>query len=434
MSAAGLRSQYRQAVPTGTRQVYVSGSGSDSSAGTFAAPYRNLSKALSGAVAGDQIIALDAGPYAHTSVYQKAGNPGRWISIESANDSFQPLISVADNSGNDGLDIQASSFIGVFGFEVAGLQTSTSTNPSGITVYQGSHHVAIWNNLVHDFPGGGINCFYVAGGGWDLVDIFYNTIHATCRYSPNNTSGISVYGAQDLTGDLLGGYGYRLVGNYVYDVLCTVPYAPGGLNYVTDGNGISLDSLWVPNNLDTGLTPYSKRGLVLGNVVAACGGRGLHVFNTINVDDLFNTYIGSLRTTSPAITNGVETDAFYSPALAIANGVVHYGNLIVPLNTPNTTDGVSAYTNNVVLGGTQAVPSGNVDRRTLIAAYLAGNPTAAALLTGLPMSAFAPITPDLTASAAPLPAQALATGPRPSGSWAAGALEVPQPGRVLVHT
>ena len=325
--------------------------------------------------------------------------PRDWLSIQSIAGTVRPVISVADNSGDDGVDIQESSFVGLYGFEIEGLQTSASPNPSGVAVFRDSDHVVIWNNDIHDFPGGGVNDFYapatvygghaLPAGGWDLVDVSFNTIHETSKYNPTNTSGISFYGAVATSTGTLGGYGYRAVGNYVYDVICLVDSASGAgtYPYVTDGNGISVDSLSVP--YQAGLSPYTKPGLIEGNVLAGNGGRAVHVFNSVDVDGFFNTAVGNLRTASPAITGGAELDS------NVPGGhVEYYGNVIVPLNSSSTTDATSSYADNVIAGGTEGVPTGNLDRRATGAAYLTGDPTRASVVSGHPMSFFAPVAPD----------------------------------------
>jgi len=302
---------------------------------------------------------------------------------------------VADASGDDGVDVQESSFVGLYGFQIEGLQTSPNPNPSGVAVFRDSDHVFVWNNTIHDFPGGGVNDFYtpattydgalLPAGGWDVVDVSFNVIHATSRYNPTNTSGISFYGAVATTTDTLGGFGYRAVGNYIYDVICLVDSSSGAgtYPYVTDGNGISIDSLSVP--YVAGLAPYVKAGLVEGNVIAGNGGRAVHVFNSVNVDGYFNTAVGDLRTDSPAIDGHAELDS------NVPGGNVHYyGNIVLPLNTTATTDAVSTYTDDVIAGGVASVPSGNIDRRSLGPAYLLGDPTATTVTVGQPMSFFVP--------------------------------------------
>jgi hypothetical protein len=442
----GLRTLYRQTVISGTRTVYVAAaSGSDSNNGTsHAQAYATINAAITAAQAGDRIL-VDTGTYGYLSIYGVAADALHWVSIESYNDNVRPIISVADNSGNDGVDIQLTSFIGLYGFEIVGLQTSTNTNPSGVGVFRGSTYVMIWNNLIHDFPGGGVNCFYTASivynmntlpaGGWDIVDVSFNTIYNTSKYNPDNTSGISFYAGVDTTGTTWDGrYGYRAIGNYIYNVICTVNYTPGGDNFITDGNGISCDSLNTPNSLNPGLPSYTKYGLLEGNLIVGCGARAVHIYNTINVDDIFGTYVGNLRTNSPAINNGVETDAQYDSSPG-ANGVTHYGCVIMPLNTPNTTDTVSTYTNCVITGGTQAVPTGNIDHHIVGAAYLSGTPTTTTVLSSQVTGFYTPVTPDTIArSSHGYGYQALGAGPRATSStgiWTVGALELPLSTRVI---
>jgi hypothetical protein len=267
-------------------------------------------------------------------------------------------------------------------------------------VFRGSEHIDVWDNDIHDFPGGGVNAFYalatvynghqLPAGGWDLLDVSFNTIHGTSRYSPENTSGISFYGAVDTSGSTLAnGYGYEAVGNYVYDVLCLVDSSSGlgTYPYVTDGNAISIDSLSIP--YQPGIRPYTKPGLIEGNLLVGNGGRAVHVFNSVDVDGLFNTAVGNLRTQSPAIDGGVEMDS------NLLDGRVRYeGNVIMPLHTPNSTDHVSFYVRNVIAGGTQPVPAGNIDRRRVGVAYLAGDPSAAKLTVVESTAFFMPVNPD----------------------------------------
>ena len=424
-----LRTTYEQDVVSGTRAVYVEArGGSDANTGrSKSTAYATIQHAVDVAHPGDRVL-VGAGSYGYLSVYGRRGDARHWLSIESINDNVRPVISVAGDAGNDGVDIQQSSFVGLFGFEIEGQQTSSSPNPSGVAVFRGTDHVYIWNNNIHDFPGGGVNDFYVPAtaydghllpaGGWDLVDVSFNTIHETSKFNPTNTSGISFYGAVDSTGSTLDGFGYRAVGNYIYDVICVVDSVSGAgtYPYVTDGNGISVDSLSVPYVV--GLRPYSKPGLLEGNVIAGNGGRAVHVYNSVNVDGFFNTAVGNLRTNSPAIDGGVELDSTVP-----GGNVDYYGNVVIPLHTPNTTDGESSYADNVISGGTQAVPAGNIDRRIAGGAYLNGDPTTATASGVHSMGFFAPVAPDRVPGRSGMTGfQALDAGPRRNGAVPAGAL------------
>jgi parallel beta-helix repeat protein len=207
-----------------------------------------------------------------------------------------------------------------------------------------------------------------------------------------NTSGISFYGGQDLTGTTIDGtYGYRAVGNYIYNVVCTVPYTAGGLDFVTDGNGISPDSLAIPNSLNPGLKPYLKRGLIDSNVIVGCGGRAVHIYNSKNIDVVNNTVVGNLRTKSPAINGSTEIDLALDVADA-KNGVVIANNLIAPTNTTRAFDrSAQTVTANTAVGGTDAVPSGNQSLRSMGLRVFPQAPTASALAEGLAPTALVPV-------------------------------------------
>ena len=428
--SASRLAAYEAQVVSGVRTVYVEADrGSDAANGdSEKTAYATIQHAVDVARPGDRIL-VGPGDYGYVSIYGYRGDPTHWLSIQAVPGRGQPVIDVAEDSGDDGVDIQESSYVGLYGFQIEGLQTSSEPNPSGVAVFRDADHVFVWDNDIHDFPGGGVNAFYapatvfdgvpLPAGGWDLVDVSFNTIHGTSRYNPTNTSGISFYGAVTAgPATLAGGFGYEAVGNYVYDVLCLVDSTSGqgAYPYVTDGNGISVDSLSVP--YVPGLAPYTKTGLIEGNLLAGNGGRAVHVFNSVDVDGYFNTAVGDLRSSSPAIDGGVELDS------NVPDGhVVYYGNVIVPLHTPNSTDGVSVYVDDVIAGGTQAVPAGDFDRRSVGAAYLRGDPTAGTVVVPRPVRSFTPVTPVRV----PVPAgttdvHALDTGRPSTGTAPAGAL------------
>jgi hypothetical protein len=431
------------------RTLYVATTGSDSNSGlTAAAPFLTINAAITACRAGDRIV-VAPGTYAPFSFYNKQGYVGAYITIEGVGASINAATNATD--GAAAVDFQLCSYVAMYGFEVYGSQTMSPTSISGVAIFRSSDHIGIVGCNVHDFPSGGINCFYIQAttganplpaGGWDCVDLLFNTVHGTSRYDPNNTSSISIFGAADTTnGALLAGrYGYRLVGNVLYDALCLQPYTAGGFTYVTDGNAISLDSLNTATVFNAGNVPYTKFGLVEGNIGMGCGGRGCHIYNTINVDIIGNLWAGNLRTNSPAINGGVEQDATYdtNPANAAASGVTSVGNIIWPTNTPNSTDTYTTRTGDVILGGTQTVPAGCIDKRSVGAAYFAGLPTEAQLIAGLALSALVPVSP-VTFSKPGTPYvltayQALAVGARPRSTWTVGPLEPTTPARVLVHS
>jgi len=370
-----LRQMFRSRVRCGTRRLYVSGVGSDSNSGSAQAPFREIGTAVRAARPGDLIL-VETGTYGYTEVRDFHGRDGAWLGIMTAHSRVRAVIHVPAPT-DDFVNVVGSSYVGLYGFEIVGDQDNPNTNGSGLSVYGNSHHVTVWANHIHDFPGGGVNCFDV-GGSHDLVDISYNTIHGTSKWSPSNTSGISIYAPRDLTGGarISDGFGYRIVGNYVYDVECRVPFTAGGFSFVTDGNAISLDLI-----RDT--YGYTKPILVENNILAGCGGRGVHAYGTVNVLARHNTVVGNMRTVSPAITGGAELDG------STDRTVRYVENVICPIHTPQTSDQSSAYHANIILGGAQAVPAGNQDLRSQGLGYFAGPLTRSMTTSGAPRAAFA---------------------------------------------
>lgn len=420
-----LLAAYHQLILSGRRTIHVKGvTGNDCNDGSSSRPFATISRAIKTALPGDRILVYN-GVYSYVSVYGFTGNAEAWLSIEAAS-GHTPVIDVANaaHATGNGLDVQKSSFVGTFGFEIRASQCQHNSDSSGVGTFQNSHHIVHWAHHVHDFPGGGINHFYYEGG-WDLVDVSYNLIHDCCKYSVYNTSGVSFYGAVDSTKTTWDGrYGYHATGNYIFNCLCTVPYTPGGKNFVTDGNGISVDSLNTPNNLHPEIVPYTKHGRVDSNVVVGCGGRGIHIYNSINVDLWFNSIIGNMRTDSPAITDSADADAAYDHTPARPN-VNYYACVLLPLNTPNTTTAIASYRQCVIAGGRQSVPTGNIDRHNLGVAYFQGKPTEAELIAGIQVEKLRPAQADeICVKGLSLPSYTvLGRSRRPrSDTWAAGAL------------
>ena len=405
---------FRQTYPGGLRTLHVSGAGDDARSGLRPdQAKRSIQAAVDISRPGDRIV-VATGSYGHTEFFDRHGTPTAWITIEAA-PGARAVVDVSASRASwdrtrwtNGLDVQLSSHVGVHGLEIRGDQASPDPDPSGVAVFRRSRAVAIWACDVHDFPGGGVNCFATGAatvggtalpaGGWDAVDVFFNRVHATSRRSTYNTSGISFFGGQSLgssVGD--GRYGYRAVGNHVFDVVCKVPYVPGGFDFVTDGNGISVDSLAVPNSLSAGLPPYPKRGLVEGNVVVACGGRGVYVYNSRDVDVVNNTVVGNLRTASPAITGSTDIAVVLDRPVA-HNGVVIANNVIAPLSTARAFDRVAqTVVGNTALGGTDPVPGGNSSQRRSGLSAFRIRPSVASLAAGLDPASLAPRVDRLVA-------------------------------------
>jgi len=363
-----ILSLFLQSCPSGTRKRFVAINGNDSTGnGSQLAPFATINRAISDAVAGDQIL-VSSGTYGYTRFDGRHGTPWQWITLLPA--TPQDQVKVHINPTNTGtyeeLALINSSFIGIYGIEVfgGGLLGVDDANPdrSAVSIYGGSNHIKVWSCHLHDVPGGGINCFDT-NGSFDMIDLSFNTIHGTSRRSPSNTSGISVNNGKDITNGKVwrGGHSIRIVGNHIYDVLCTVPFTPGGQTIVTDGNGVSLDLMFDTYN-------YVKPILVESNIIHGCGARAVHSYGCINTDIFHNVGWGNLRTDSGAINGDPEFDSEQGgrtqTSLQAASNLI-YGNIIVPTKNGKWRDNRSTYDYNVVLVGNQAVDGTNIDHKAL---------------------------------------------------------------------
>lgn len=169
------------------------------------------------------------------------------------------------------------------------------------------HHVVVRRNLVHGFPGGGIQT-----GSGDFLVIEDNTTHGNANHSFYGHSGISVFRSRAVeTGEQPA---HRIIvrRNRSFANYQKVPSTAIGASAPTDGNGIIVDS-----TLDTG---YPYRTLVQNNLVFDNGGTGIHAFRSAHVDILHNTSF--LNSRNPA-QDGGEILSIASRDVVIANNVLH---------------------------------------------------------------------------------------------------------------
>lgn len=303
-------------IPTGSGTTYyVSPTGNDSSDGrTPGTAFRTLQRGGDLLAAGD-VLQLASGDYVQPDSskavlrIKRAGNPAAWIAIRAGAGQHPRVVS----RNRLGIQIDSSSYILIEGLELQGnalqldsawavAQANDPTNPltNNVGILVGglgrySHHVALRNNSIHDFPGSGI-----ATVNTDYLLIQGNTIHGNALYSPKAGSGVSTF--QNWNYDNGGGYHNRILANRVYHNSNLVPNLATGT--YTDGNGIIVDDA---RNTKNGATigAYNGRTLIENNVVYENGGRGIHVYLSDHVDIVNNsTYHNTLQ---PRGTKGEVT-------------------------------------------------------------------------------------------------------------------------------
>jgi parallel beta-helix repeat protein len=192
--------------------------------------------------------------------------------------------------------------------------TGIGINPDYNNLAQPSHHIIIRKNTVYNFGSGGIYTY-----GADFVVLEDNVLYNNVWYSPYGASGISFYQNRDTQP----GYtGYRMIvrRNISYGNRNFLPCSCVGFEKISDGNGIIVDdSRNTQNESPYGI--YTGKTLLANNIVHDNWGRGLHVFESDNVNIINNTAFSNSY--GPTIPQG-------QISVINADNVRVYNNIAVP--------------------------------------------------------------------------------------------------------
>ncbi len=208
---------------------YVALTGSDSSAGTQASPFRTIQHSVNSlGSAGGTICIEDAGPYAEAVTLSASGTAGRWLAIRgiaAARAEISP-----PSSGSFAININSQSYIAIEHVQINGGEI-------GIVSSGGGSHWYVGDDEIENASGSGVQL-----NNGDYLTIVGSLVHNNAATWSNDGSGISVYEPTQL--DSSAGTHVYIGANFVYDN----SNPSGG----TDGNGILLDSF-----ADSGFTASS---------------------------------------------------------------------------------------------------------------------------------------------------------------------------------
>ena len=328
---------------------YVDGlNGNDASSGlSVSQAFKTLQKGADSALPGSTVYVLDTTTYisnrdttydSHTYPLHinNPGLPGYYINYKAY--SGRPKIYNDFNWAGIKVDGSAA-YIHIEGFEVIGNAPAVDysyaithkddlnnymTSHTGISVQRAfpgdgthfPHHVIIKNNICHDNAGSGIGA-----EDSDYISIIGNISYNNANWSPYAESGITFgFSAQF---DKNPGYHHYVMGNYCYNNHEYVPFFAVG--YISDGNGIIVDSLNTPQNSHGS---FIGRTLIANNICFNNSGRGLNVFASSNVDVINNTtyHNGAAGTgTSP---DGVESHVDSETSVNVSTGCFFYNNIL----------------------------------------------------------------------------------------------------------
>lgn len=336
-------------VPSGSRVFYVdSGNGDDSASGVSVdEAWQSLSRGIEALEPGVDVFVLD-GVYeelqspnqAHYVIRDLHGSADQWSRL-LAFPGHQPTIRATSTSG---IEILFSEYVEVSGFHIEGIGFGPENSQGYGIIARDGHHFVFQDNELHGMGNSGI------GGGMNSshFTIANNVIYDNALWSPDGSSGVSLWRLSNVGGADEDGYANRIIGNTIYGnenrVNCTCP--PGGV--ITDGNGIIIDQ--------SNINGYTGRSLVSDNTIFRNGGRAINAFDSAHIDIFNNT------TYQNAFTDGLhgeraEIGTFQASDVRIEKNLVVAADGTTAIST---SDDITVV-NNVFVGGDELGPNPGIE-------------------------------------------------------------------------
>jgi hypothetical protein len=329
--------------PATTYNYYVSPTGSDTAAGTKAAPFKTLARAAKAAVKASTTVWVAPGTYAGGIKTTASGTAtGRiyWVSSTKWGAKIVPPSSSTNNNAWD----NRGNYVSIIGFDVDGTNSGSGTKWTH-GIYTGGSYGMIQDNHIHHIArsvactsaGGsaiGVDSYY-HGVKSDIVSNVVNDIGpAGCTY----VQGIYVSTSGTIKNNLV--YRVGAVGIHLWhdatDVKITnntvtasnfgmvigggdFYYTTAGANNVYVANNIIYDNKYgISEQGKTGTANQYKNNLVYQNPSYNISLRnGLQATGTVSSNPLFKAYSRTaatpdfhLSTSSPAIGRGIATNAY----------------------------------------------------------------------------------------------------------------------------
>jgi parallel beta-helix repeat protein len=309
------------APPISTGAVFfIAPTGNDDNPGSEASPWKTIHKAVGTLKAGETVL-IKNGTYLGGLYIQRSGAPGKPITYK-AFPGARPIIEA--NQPTSGAFFEGVSYVNLegldFEYTAPGAEAANGERGEGGIMIQDSpagahsHHIAITNNRVHNFPGGGIGSNLS-----DYISIVGNTVWENALWSKYDGSGISLY--RSLNVDSAGGYHNVIRGNTVFNNENRVPDYKN--KAITDGNCIIIDdSRNTQHELGDPLKDkrYTGATLIENNICSGNGGGGVRIYSSDNVLARHNTLFRNQITTT---INAGEMTAYDASNVRFVNNIVY---------------------------------------------------------------------------------------------------------------
>lgn len=289
---------------------YVRPTGSDKNDGrSEQAPFATPQKAIDVAGPGNIVLVMNGTYMPHdvqegVVAFRHAGTPSAWIVLKNYS-GHQPVFSAvgtwnAIRLGQRGTTAKPSAEPALAYIETRGLRIrgdadvakekyadligkpDPHTNSNGINItgrYETNkpHHIRIADNVVEYCAGAGIG-----SGEADWFTIENNIVRNNCWWMIYAGSGISMLDNSNFD-SAENVYKMLISNNQVSGNRCFVPW--GKIKKISDGNGIIIDTNYVPAKNQI----YLGRTLAQNNLSFNNGGSGIHSFRSHQIDIINNT-------------------------------------------------------------------------------------------------------------------------------------------------
>jgi hypothetical protein len=330
-------------VPATTYNYYVSPTGSDSAAGTKAAPFKTLARAAKAAIKASTTVWVAPGTYAGGIKTTASGTSSAriyWVSTTKWGAKIVPPSSSTNNNAWD----NRGNYVSIIGFDVDGTNSGSGTKWTH-GIYTGGSYGMIADNHIHNIAKS-VSCTSAGGSaiGVDsyyhgvMTDVVSNVVNdigpAGCTYVQGiyfSTSGtiknnlvyrvgaVAIHLWHDATNVIItdntvaaSNFGMVIGGGDFY-------FSTAGANNVFVANNIVYDNKYgISEQGVTGKQNVYKNNLIYKNTTYNTSLRnGLVATATVSSDPLFKGYSRTattpdfhLTTSSPAIARGIATNAY----------------------------------------------------------------------------------------------------------------------------
>ncbi len=306
--------------PATGQTFYIAPDGNDGNSGSEAQPWLTIHKAVGTLNPGDTVL-IKNGSYNGGLYIQRSGLPGKPITYK-AFPGASPVVNV--NASTSGAFLEGVSSVNIdgldFSYNFPGAENANGERGEGGIMIQNApngtqaHHIGIFNNKVHGFPGGGIGSNLA-----DYITIEGNQVWVNALWSFFDGSGISLF--RNVNFDSAPGNHNIIRNNMVFNNENRVVEINQGV--ITDGNCIIIDdSRNGQHKIGDPLKDkkYTSSTLIENNICAGNGGGGIHVYFSDNVLARHNTLYKNQITSS---LDPGELSAVESSNVRFVNNVVY---------------------------------------------------------------------------------------------------------------